>query len=292
MDELLFAPLLITLPPNLLLAAACMASLLGSLTLRRALEKAIFNAGQMLVTTGVALFVCESLSQSNHDRLTTAVIFGSILGTTMIPLLSKTGVLLMIAFATRSSVTSAVRPTFGQLLAWVGMGVVGATAASLSLTFPWGILPSILLVVLVQRAFSAQLHESAARVQAERLQQATAKVRSTSSRAAIEDLLFRAARELLGAKSVFLTSGPLNPTPSTIAAPMSGGALIVAQERLGPGHWTAEEREALVTLAGVADDALRSADLIAQLQTITDAQTEGVVAFDVKGLITFANPAA
>lgn len=37
---------------------------------------------------------------------------------------------------------------------------------------------------------------------------------------------------------------------------------------------------------------MRSADLIAQLQTITNAQTEAVVAFDAAGAVTFANPAA
>jgi Amt family ammonium transporter len=73
---------------------------------------------------------------------------------------------------------------------------------------------------------------------------------------------------------------------------MPTGGFLIAEGRLGPGPWTSQERETLLALAGVGDDALRAAELITQLQTITDAQTEAVVAFDGDGCVTFANPAA
>ena len=48
----------------------------------------------------------------------------------------------------------------------------------------------------------------------------------------------------------------------------------------------------LLALAGVAGDVLRSAEVIARLRTITNSQSEGVIALDMNAKITFANPAA
>jgi PAS domain S-box-containing protein len=73
---------------------------------------------------------------------------------------------------------------------------------------------------------------------------------------------------------------------------MSNGQQLAVHGRIGPGTWSLQERETLTSLAGVAADTLRSADLIAHLRNITDGQSEAVIAVDTTGTVTFANPAA
>ena len=78
----------------------------------------------------------------------------------------------------------------------------------------------------------------------------------------------------------------------SLTAPLTRGQLLQVADRRGTDQWDERDRATLVALAGVAGDVLRSAEVIARLRTITNSQSEGVIALDMNARITFANPAA
>jgi diguanylate cyclase (GGDEF)-like protein len=291
LDDVLLVPLLLALSPWQLLASASAATLAGSLLVRRTPAKAIFNWGQYLiaVVAGMAMFqlVAGPISDEIHLRTIAAAVVGA-LGITVV---SRLAVSMMITVATGAPRSIIVRIPLADIVTWLGAAILGASAAVLTLTYAWGFLPALLLVGLVQRAYTAQMKDAAARTQAERLQEATAELRGTQEKRAITSSLVASACDLVGARRVRIMSVDQQLPPGALAAKMPSGQFLVAEGRIGPGHWTAQERETLIALAGVADDAFRAADLIARLQDVTDAQTEGILSIDVDGIVTFANPA-
>jgi len=293
LDGVLFVPMLLVFTPVQLIATMTVASLAGSLVVRRTPMKAVFNYGQYIAAAACAFAVTRLVSGAAGDQLTARMLAAAIVGAVAIEAISHVAVTSMIAGVTGASwrATSAV-PWWEEATGWLGAAVLGASASVLAFTYPWGFVPAVALIGFVQRAWSAQLQEAAARHRAERLQQGVSAVRSLHDRELIESSLTEVVRDLVGASTAQVQDPGSQPPAGALAAPMPSGRLLVAEGRLGPGNWTAQERDTLLSLAGVGDDALRAADLISQLQTVTDAQTEAVLAFDGEGKITFANPAA
>jgi len=292
LDDILFAPMLLAFAPSELLATIIIASVAGSITVRRAPEKAIFNCGQYLIAVTCGLAAFHLIAGPASDEITLRTISAAVAGTVVITAVSRLAVAAMISFATGTPWNETLRIPLSHVVAWFGAAILGASAAVITFSYAWGFLPAILLIVLVQRAYASQMVEAAARVHAERLQVATSELRSTSGKPAIESTLAGSASDLLGARLVRILDKDETPPVGALAAPMPSGQILAAEGRLGPGHWTAQERETLVSLAGVANDAFKAADLIARLQDVTDAQTEGILSVDGDGMVTFANPAA
>jgi diguanylate cyclase (GGDEF)-like protein len=291
-DEVLLVPLFVALAPIEVAALAAIASLLESLRLRRSFEKATFNCGQLLVTTMAGMAVTGLLSGGANADLDAPALAAAMVGTLTHGVLSPIIVLSMVAFATGRSYRETVRIPRQRALALAGAVILGGSGTVLAYYYTWGILLAIALILLVQQAYLAQVQEGVARIQAERLQHATAELRATHEKPAITSSLVASACDLVGARRVRITAADDALTTGALSAPMPSGQVLVAEGRLGPGHWTAQERETLISLAGVADDAFKAADLIARLQDVTDAQTEGILSIDGEGTVTFANPAA
>ena len=104
--------------------------------------------------------------------------------------------------------------------------------------------------------------------------------------------LVTAARDLLGAGEARIVEGDERSAPGALSAPLGPALRLMVDDRAGAPGWTDQDRATLATLAGVAGDVLRSAEAIVRLRTITDSQSEGVIALDTAGQVTFANPAA
>jgi diguanylate cyclase (GGDEF)-like protein len=291
-DEVLLVPLIAVLSPLELAGVAMLASLSGSVRLRRNLDKTVFNCGQLVLTTTLGLAVAAALVRGRHPELDLPVMVAAMVGTLVYAALSALVVLSMVAFATGTAFRATVRVPRQQISAWLGAVVLGGCALALATYFTWGIALAIALILLVQRAYFAQVQEGAARTQAERLQRATSELRATQEKPAITSSLVASACDLVGARRVRIMPEDKAPPPGALAAAMPSGQTLVAEGRLGPGHWTAQERETLIALAGVADDAFKAADLIARLQDVTNAQTEAILSIDGVGVVTFANPAA
>ncbi len=291
-DEALFVPLFLALSPVELALVAAVASVTGSVRMRRSSEKAAFNCGQLVLTATIGLAVTGLLAGSSGTELSSRALASAMAGTLVYAVLSPVVVLTMVAFATESPLGSTVRIPRQEAMAWPGAVVLGGCGTVLAYYYTWGVALALVLILLVQRAYMAQVREGAARIQAERLQQATAELRATQEKPAITSSLIGSASDLLGARRVRILQKQETPPRGALAAGMPSGQTLVAEGRLGPGHWTAQERETLIALAGVADDAFKAADLIARLQDVTNAQTEAILSIDADGAVTFANPAA
>jgi diguanylate cyclase (GGDEF)-like protein len=292
LDEVLFVPMFLAFTPWQLAATTLVASAAGSIAVRRAPEKAIFTAGEYLIALACGLVAFRTLAGPQYDEINLRTIAAVVVACVLVPAISHVAVACMIAFATRADLRAMIRIPLSHIYAWIGAAVLGAGVSILTLTLTWGFVPALLLIAFVQRAYSAQLRESAARIQAERLQEATAVLRSTQGKRAITGSLVASACDLVGARRVRIMRPDETPPPGALSATMPSGQTLVAEGRLGPGHWTAQERETLISLAGVANDAFKAAELIARLQDVTNAQTEGILSIDGDGIVTFANPAA
>lgn len=297
-DEVIFVVLLLCVPTYGIAIATVSAAVISGITMRRSPVKTIFNAGQILLATSAGSMVYELVAAgpeqvNGQEQLNAGHIGGALLGTLAITYVSRTTVVSMICYISSTSWLTEMRLPWQQVMAWLGAAILGASFAALAINEgAWGFLLGSCMVVFVQRAYTSQLAEVTTRRRAEHLQLAVAHLRGSQTKSEIEQTLQDAVTELLGAQRAELAPAqglrPLNAQ----TVPVGSEHVLIAEPRRGAAAWTEHDLETLRTLAGVADDALRGADLFSRLKTITDAQNEAVIAFDAQGLITFVNPAA
>jgi len=290
-DEVIYVPVLLTIPLSGIFFITLLAAILGNVAMRRPWIKATFNTGQALLATCLGVLSYHAIAGPISAGLDLRHVLAAIIGTIVIALVSRTCVISVISIATGAPWLRNLLVPWSHVAAWLGATVLGASATVLTLAKPWGFALAIFMVVFVQRAYSLQLREATSRRAADRLDFFIADIRGSRDRIAIEASLYAGVRELIGAQARIVDSNDTFP-PSSLNVPLDAEKNLVAYQGRGGVAWTERDRDTLRTLAGVADDALRSADLFSRLQTITDAQNEAVVAFDAEGRITFANPAA
>jgi diguanylate cyclase (GGDEF)-like protein/PAS domain S-box-containing protein len=260
--------------------------------MRRAPIKAIFNTGQVLLSTAAGSVVYGIVAGPAGKSLDGGEILGALLGTLAIAYVSRTTVVSMISYVTSTSWATNMRLPWQQIVAWLGAAVLGASFTVLANEGWWGFVLGTCMVVFLQRAYTSQLAEVTARRRSTQLRSAVAQLRGSHTKAEIEQTLHEAVKELLGAQRAELAPAPGEMPPNAEKVPVGSEHVLIAEPRRGAAAWTEQDFETLRTLAGVADDALRGADLFSRLKTITDAQNEAVIAFDAQGLVTFVNPAA
>ena len=300
LDELLFVPTMCMLQPWHSIAVVCVASLAGSIAVKRAPMKSAFNVAQLVIAASLGLLVVAWLGQRPSDTPGTATIVAAMAAALVMASVSAVVVRTMVSYATGMAIVPLLRDSLRSVVPWIGavmlgaLGVVAVVAEPLALVLVAGV------VLFVQRAYAASFRELAARRLAERLQQSVGSLRSHTRPGQVREQLMSAACDLLGAERAAILEGPAAPEakssgalqPSALSAPLGPDLRLEVDQRQGPGTWTAQDRTTLTTLAGVAGDVLRSAEAIERLRTITDSQSEGVIALDTDGDITFANPAA
>ncbi len=296
-DEVAFVPVLLTVELNAILGITLLASLVGSVAVRRNWVKVAFNIGQLSLSTvaGAASYhaLCSLFpGKSTPDAVAAGDVAAAIVGTVVIAFVSRSCVVSMIGFVGGKPILPGLQVDRRQATAWLGAAVLGASFAVLTVTTDWGLLLALGMAGFVQRAYSAQLLDAISRRSEQRLEYATSQIRGSGSRPAISETLDQSLAELIGAEKTAIVPADQNVTSGDLAVPFDSDAQIVVSKRRGDAAWTEEDGRTLRTLAAVADDALRRADLFSRLTTITDAQNEAVIAFDALGMVSFANPAA
>ena len=295
LDEVPFVPLLVLLWPLEGLAVITVASLAGSLVLRRSWLKTVFNLGSLLLSGSVAMTVVHqwpaAVSPSGPIELFPDVCVG-MLAALILTVVSALTVRAIASYQSGAPYLSMVKELSGRLVPWAGAITLGGVAA---LCVAYSKSSAILLIVVVMffyRAYAASVREQHGRLHAERVQQAIVDLRTHTDPAEVREDLVEAARNLLGAEVADIVSDGDEDPPRSTSAPLIDGQRLRVDKRLGPENWDADDKDTLRTLAGVAGDVIRAADLIARLRTITNSQSEGVIAMDLRTRITFANPAA
>ncbi|MEP6667138.1 MAG: hypothetical protein ABJA81_11880, partial [Nocardioidaceae bacterium] len=280
LDEVLFVPTLLMLSPWQALIVVGVGSLAGGLVLRRSTMKNLFNLGQMTLATVAALLVVRGLgaAPTPHPGVGDALI--GMLGALTLTSVSALCTRSIVSLASGVSLVRLLRETAVNLVPWAGAVTLGGTGVVAVGANPAAAILVLGVVVFVHRSYAAALNEVNARRQAERLQQAIASLRSHTDPEMVKSDLIKAARDLVGAGTAEVVPDHTDDPPHAYSAPLTRGQRLRVTDRRGTEQWDDRDRATLVALAGVAGDVLRSAEVIARLRTITNSQSEGVIALD------------
>ncbi|MDQ3422083.1 MAG: PAS domain S-box protein, partial [Actinomycetota bacterium] len=292
LDEVVFVPILVLLPPSYALLIVGVASLAGSVATHRSWVKTTFNLGQILIATSLGVSTMHLLGMRPSFDPTVADVAGAMAATLVYNASSAALVRGMVSYATGTRFSELSAEIARRFRPWVGAVTLGGVGTLVITDNPLAAILVGILIVFVQGSYASSLRELSGRRRAEQLQQAIASLRSQHSAEAVLDDLVGATEKLLAAQTVS-TAGRDAPVPAAaIDAPLGDDLKLVVDRRRGGGDWSDEDRSTLLTLAGVAGDVLHSTELVTQLRTITNSQSEGVIAVDLQGRVTFANPAA
>jgi diguanylate cyclase (GGDEF)-like protein/PAS domain S-box-containing protein len=293
LDEALFVPMVLALGPFEVALAVAVASFVGNLAARRAAVKIVFNVGQTVLACLAGYGVARAGGASVDNPVSTQVLLACCAGGIAFAAASSTAVAAIVRLA-------AGHPLFAGLWEqWRTRGIASLGALLLGLVAGIAVhdhtaaaIPAIALGWTVERAYVAVVIQRQARLAAEALQAAVVGLRNSADSDEIRRRLIAAATEVLHAQTASLVDSGAAAGYGVLRAPVDEDTSLQVLNRIGGGGWLAGERDALTTLASVGGEALQNARLLAHLTAITDGQSEGVVAVDAAGTITFANPAA
>jgi diguanylate cyclase (GGDEF)-like protein len=292
LDEVLVVPALLLVFPWQSIAVVAIASLAGSVRVRRGLVKAVFNFGQVLIAASAGLLVVHLLGVHPTSKPDGLDAFAGMVGALTFTALTAVTVRVMVSFASGSPLSPLLKELPGRFLPWSGAVMIGGVGAIAVGAQPVSAILVLGVVAFVHRAYAASLTEQAARRQSERLQEVIISLRSLTDPESVRVSLLNSARNLLGAGSADIVTGNEPGPKGSLSAPLYQEQRLRVSHRRGTDQWDDRDRDTLLTLAGVAGDVLRSAELITRLRTITNSQSEGVIALDLDARITFVNPAA
>ena len=292
LDEVLMVPILLILNPLESCIVVGLGSLAGSAVGRRSPTKTLFNLAQLLLATTAAIWVTYAFGAQLSLQPSLSDAFAGILGALVYTLVSALCVRAMVSAATGVPYLPLVRSISDSFGPWLGAVTLGGVGAICVGTTPWSAILVLGLVLFVARAHTASVNEIVARRQAEQLQQSIASLRSRTDPELVRSDLIVAAKDLLGAGEAELVTTETPDSTHSLSAHLQEGFRLRVDRRRGLASWNERDRSTLITLAGVAGDVLRTAEVIARLRTITNSQTEAVIALDLDACITFVNPAA
>jgi diguanylate cyclase (GGDEF)-like protein/PAS domain S-box-containing protein len=293
MDEALFAPMVLMLGPVEIAAAAVLASLAGNIVARRPPLKILFNVSQTLLFFLAGYAVARTGYTSSKELGSPTTLLAAFAGGVVVDIGSSLAVASIVRLSAGHSVLLGMREQWKSR--WVPSGgalLLGLLAAVAVHYHSAAAVPAIALGLAMQHAYFAVVVQRQARMAAEALQETVVAIRNSSDPDEILDQLRAAATDVLHAQRVVFVAPDTPTPPRALQATMDEHTALQVTHRIGGGPWHDSERSALSTLATVGAAALRNARLVAQLTAITDSQTEGVLAIDDTGVVTFANPAA
>ncbi|MPZ94550.1 MAG: EAL domain-containing protein [Propionibacteriales bacterium] len=292
LDEVLFVAMLVMLDPLQCFAIMSLASLSGSVAARRAPVKMLFNLGQLIAATALAVLATRLIGGERTTPPDLLNVLGGMVGSFTLTATSALLVRAMVCYAAGQPFRELGRDLGNQLVPWGGAVTLGGVGTVAILHEPFVAILVFFVMLFVQTAYASSLREYSARRHAERVQIAIGRMRNQTDAAAVLDDLTHATRSLMAADIVRISPNGVAIGPPSLSARVSGDLQLVVVGRRGVGAWTEQERETLRTLAGVASDVLRSTTLVGRLRALTNSQSEGVFAVDLDGMVTFANPAA
>ncbi len=291
-DDVLYVPMLAMLAPHEIFIASGVAIIASNFVTRRGLVKSVFNVGSYLLACAVGIVLAQLAGVSPSSNPGLQDVLGAMVGAFAFSMATALLVRAMVSYATGANFLKSLRDVFDRVRPWIGAVLLGGVATLAIGNSPWSAFLAAGLVLFVQRAYAAVFREISARMAAERLQRATASLRTQQTSDALTDDLIRAARDLTPAGEVSIVEEGASCPAHALSIPLGSGRVLCVKPKHGQGEWTASERDTLERLAGVAGDVLRSTELITRLRTITYSQSEGVIAVDLNARVTFANPAA
>jgi len=293
LDEALMPPMILMLSPFDVAIAVVVATVAGNLAARRARIKMVFNVGQTVLASLAGYAVADLIAPDTSAPVTRAALVACGVGGLVFTLASSAAVAGIVRLAVGEPVVAGLwdqwrtrgLASFGALL----LGVVAGVAVR---DHPAAAVPAIALGWTIEAAYVAVVVQRQGRLAAEALQKGVVAVRSSGDPDAVREHLLAAATEVLHAGAATYVPSREPKVSGELRVGIDEETDLRVTDRIGGGTWIDTEHDALTTLANVGAETLRNAQLLAHLTAITDGQSEGVLAVDSAGVITFANPAA
>jgi diguanylate cyclase (GGDEF)-like protein/PAS domain S-box-containing protein len=290
LDEVLYVPMLVMLEPWQGLLIIAVAPAIGTATSGRGAVKSVFNVSQLLIAFSIGYGILDLVGIPTTSKPRLNDVLMAMIAAIAINIVSSALVRGIVSYTTGLPLRGMLAELGGRVLPWAGAVTLGAVGAIAIGAYPLSALLVVVTVAFVHRAYAATLSELVARRHAERVQDSIGALRGLADPDAIREDLITVAKDLLGAVDASVVSSGSTTEARTIDADLNSSELLRVTMR--SSDHTERDRETLATLAGVAGDVIRTAEAIAQLRTITNSQSEGVVALDMSLNVTFANPAA
>ncbi|WP_183100589.1 putative bifunctional diguanylate cyclase/phosphodiesterase [Nocardioides pelophilus] len=293
LDEALLPPMILMLSPFDVAVAVVVATVAGNLAARRAPIKLVFNVGQTVLASLAGFAVAGLIAPDTSAPVTAAAILACGVGALVFTMVSSVAVAGIVRLAVGEPVLAGLWDQWRTRgLASFGSLLLGVVAGVVVRDHPEAVVPAIALGWTIEAAYVAVVVQRQGRLAAEALQQGVVAVRSSGDPDAVRDHLLATAKEVLHAGAAAFVPAREPKVSGELRVSLDEETDLRVTDRIGGGSWIDTERDALTTLANVGAEALRNAHLLAHLTAITDGQSEGVLAVDSAGVITFANPAA
>ncbi|MEX0426924.1 putative bifunctional diguanylate cyclase/phosphodiesterase [Nocardioides sp. DS6] len=293
LDEALFVPMVLLIGPFEVATAVAVASFAGNLAARRAPVKVVFNVGQTVLSCLAGYAVARAGGAQVESPISSAALLACCAGGLVFAIASSFAVAGIVRLAAGHPLLTGLWEQWRTRgIASLGALLLGVVAGIAVHDHPLAALPAIALGWTVERAYVAIVVQRQARLSAEAVQEAVVAVRNSDDPEEVRDQLLASAATVLQAKTARLVTGTTAVAPAALRAPIDDETALEVADRVGGGAWLDGERDALSTLATVGGAALRNSRLLAHLTAITNGQSEGVLAIDAAGVVTFANPAA
>ena len=293
LDEALMPPMILMLGPFDIALAVLLATVAGNLAARRAKIKIAFNVGQTVLASLAGYSVAHAIEPDTSAPVSGAAILACGVGGLVFAVVSSVAVAGIVRLATGGPVLAGLWDQWrARGLASFGSLLLGLVAGIAVRDHPAAVVPAVALGWTIEAAYVAVVVQRQGRLAAEALQRGVVEVRSSGDPEAVREHLLGAAKEVLHADAAAYVPSMSSKVSGELRAGIDEDWDLRVTGRIGGGAWIDTERDALTTLANVGAETLRNAQLLAHLRAITDRQSEGVLAVDSTGVITFANPAA
>ncbi|HWI43247.1 MAG TPA: EAL domain-containing protein [Nocardioides sp.] len=293
LDEALLPPMILMLSPFEVAVAVGIAAIAGNLAARRAPLKIVFNVGQMVLASMAGYAVARLIAPETSAPVTAAAILACGVGALVFSAVSCGSVAAITRLAAGEPFWAGMRDYWrARGLASLGALLLGVVAGVAVRDHGEAVVPALALGWTIEAAYVAVVVQRQGRLAAEELQQGVLAVRASGDPDAVRKHLLTAAKNVLHAETATFGCPREPEAAGELRADIDADTVLRVTDRIGGGAWIDTERDALNTLASMGAETLRNAALLAHLTAITDAQSEGVLALDAAGVVTFANPAA
>lgn len=266
LDEAFIVPMVLLLTPLEVVAGLGLATALGQLYVRASGQKAVFNVGQTLVSAAAAAAAYQLVRGSALVGSPRSV-EGAVAGSLAYATISSLSVAAIIAVVQGRSFLRTV--TEGSLLratTWVGALCFGVLIFLAAFRYPWSPVLSLAPIVALQLGYVGAVEQRRQRRRMESLYRAAGEVRSAVDVDEVRVRLVTAAKRLLEASTVRLSTPQESRRPGSLVAEVENGVLLELGHPLGRRPWAPRDQQLLNTLAEVGASALEKARLFGEVK--------------------------
>ena len=257
MSEAAIIGLALVLPPSEAILCVVAGSVLSQMQPHRSWAKRAFNVGIRAAGMG-ALELCAALV-SRHHPVGSGWPVWTVLGSTVAyTVVEAVGLAAVVSSAQGGSLREALNgPWSARLVAWIAAAAIGATAANLTVEYPYALIGLGSVLGLLWHVTNALRKERGDRVRLECVLEAASQILDAADEPAREAAVLDAARKQLLWRDIGLGFDP--PTGNQVGVVLwpvgKGSRWLIVEPRHGSDAWRPEDQRIIDAIAAAAETA-------------------------------------